>query len=158
MTLVGSIALAVSIVSGIGFLWLLLKPKKRMGFENCKKIYSDIKAKKILTVKEKPMYYDLVKACPSDLIVLCQVSFNSMITTRNIARRNEFNRASCDYCLCDKDFNPVLVVELDDRSHLYHKERDIKRDTLLNSAGIPVIRFTERPSISELRRVIKSAI
>ncbi len=158
MTLVGSVFLTVSIVSGLILLWLMFKPKKRIGFENCKKIYADVKAKKILTVKERPMYYDLVKACPSDLIVLCQVSFNSMITTRNIARRNEFNRASCDYCLCDKDFNPVLVLELDDRSHLYHKERDIKRDTLLNSAGIPVIRFAERPSISELKKAIRNAI
>ncbi|MCP0917757.1 DUF2726 domain-containing protein [Acinetobacter indicus] len=158
MTLLGSIALTVSIVSAVLFLWLVFKPKKRIGFENAKKLYADIQVKKILTVKEKPMYFDLVKACPAHLIVLCQVSFNSMITTRNIARRNEFNRASCDYCLCDKDFNPVLVLELDDRSHLYHKERDIKRDTLLNSAGIPVIRFTERPSINELKKVIKSAI
>lgn len=158
MTLLSSCALTVSIVSTVLFLWLVFKPKSRIGFENSKKLHADIKVKKILTVKEQPMYFDLVKACPAHLIVLCQVSFNSMITTRNIARRNEFNRASCDYCLCDKDFNPVLVLELDDRSHLYHRERDIKRDTLLNSAGIPVIRFKERPSISELKKVIKSAI
>lgn len=158
MTLHNYGALIICIVSTVLLFWLFLKPKKRIGFENSSKLHVDIKAKKILTIKEKPMYFDLVKACPSHLIVLCQVSFNSMITTRNIARRNEFNRASCDYCLCDKDFNPVLVLELDDRSHLYHKERDIKRDTLLNSAGIPVIRFTERPSINELKKAIKNAI
>jgi very-short-patch-repair endonuclease len=153
-----SIALMIAIVTTLMFLCMVFKPKKRVGFENSKKLYSDIKRKKILTVNEKPVYFDLVKACPSHLIVLCQVSFNSMITTRNIARRNEFNRAACDYCLCDKDFNPVLIIELDDRSHLYNKERDLKRDTLLNSAGIPVIRFSTRPSISDLKKAIKNAI
>lgn len=158
MSDISSIALFVAIVTTLALLWCIFKPKERVGFDNSKRLYSDIKRKKILTVNEKPVYFDLVKACPSHLIVLCQVSFNSMITTRNIARRNEFNRAACDYCLCDKDFNPVLIIELDDRSHLYNKERDFKRDTLLNSAGIPVVRFASRPSISELKKVIKNAI
>lgn len=158
MSDISSIALMVAIATTLILLWSIFKPKKRIGFENSKKLYSDIQRKKILTVNEKPVYYDLLKACPSHLIVLCQVSFNSMITTRNIARRNEFNRASCDYCLCDKDFNPVLIIELDDRSHIYNKERDFKRDTLLNSAGIPVVRFSSRPSISQLKKVIRNAI
>lgn len=158
MSNISSIALIVAIATTLILLWSILLPKKRIGFENSKKLYSDIKRKKILTVNEKPVYFDLVKACPSHLIVLCQVSFNSMITTRNIARRNEFNRAACDYCLCDKDFNPVLIIELDDRSHIYNKERDFKRDTLLNSAGIPVVRFSTRPSIGELKKAIRNAI
>lgn len=49
-----------------------------------------------------------------------------------------------DFVICDNDtFQPLLVVELDDRSHFSEdaKKRDQEKDEALRFAGIPIVRF-----------------
>ncbi|HFG7030379.1 TPA: DUF2726 domain-containing protein [Acinetobacter baumannii] len=153
----GSVALVIAIVSTILLVYLCLFSKKKPGFENTRKRFREIQIKKVLNENEVPLYFDIAKAFPSH-IVLCQVSFNALITTRELGLRNRFNRNMADYVLVDKEFNPVCVIELDDRSHLYTKDKDLQRDTFLNSAGIPVLRFYGRPTYRELKKTIKQAI
>lgn len=47
-----------------------------------------------------------------------------------------------DFVLCDSDFIPVVVVELDDPSHLNkpNRENDLLKDVVLESINIPLIR------------------
>jgi len=92
-----------------------------------------------------------MKAFPSNM-VLPQVSMNSIITTKEIKVRNAFSRRSVDFVYIDDGFMPILIVELDDRSHKYRIDDDKKRDTLINSADIPVLRFSVIPTLKDLRK------
>ena len=152
-----------SIFLVIGLLCLFLifyRPRPKRGFDNnTGKLYEDISLKKVLSHNELPMYHQLCQAFPKH-IILCQVSFSAVLNTKNIATRNKFSRRMIDFCLVNREFTPLACVEYDDRSHKYGNkpEDDKKRDTLLNSAGIPVFRFTEVPSILELRLLMRNYV
>ena len=47
-----------------------------------------------------------------------------------------------DFVLCDSDFIPVVVIELDDPSHLNkpNRENDLLKDVVLESINLPLIR------------------
>lgn len=47
-----------------------------------------------------------------------------------------------DFVLCDSDFIPVVVIELDDPSHLNkpNRENDLLKDVVLESISLPLIR------------------
>ena len=110
---------------------------------------------KILSKDERKMYELLVKAIP-DHIVLCQVSFNAFIKCNEISLRNRFNRSMCDFMVVDFEFNPLVCIELDDRSHKKMFERDKFRDDLLGAATIPTERFYGIPEdAKEIKKRIK---
>ncbi|MCX7220399.1 MAG: hypothetical protein NTY70_16170 [Burkholderiales bacterium] len=56
-----------------------------------------IKAKIPLTKNEQPMFFRLVEAFP-DQIVLAQVAFSALVTTKERAARNTFDRKSGRLC------------------------------------------------------------
>lgn len=110
---------------------------------------------KILSRDERKMYELLVKAIPNH-IVLCQVSFNAFIKCNEISLRNRFNRSMCDFMVVDMEFNPLVCVELDDRSHKKMVDRDKFRDDLLVAATIPTERFYGIPKdAKEIKRRLK---
>ncbi|WP_246891687.1 DUF559 domain-containing protein [Acinetobacter baumannii] len=49
-------------------------------------------------------------------------------------------------------------MELDGHYHKYTQDKDKRRDELLKSAGIPVIRFKEIPDIKVIRKTISRYI
>lgn len=124
---------------------------RKSGFENSGKRIPGLRSRRVLTESEVEMYSLLTKAFPNKK-VLPQVSMNSIITTQEIKVRNSFSRRSVDFVYVDAQFMPILIVELDDRSHKYRVDDDKKRDTLINSANIPVLRFSVIPSLKELRK------
>lgn len=68
-----------------------------------------------------------------------------------------------DFLLCDPDSTePLLVIELDDRSHqtARSKERDRHKDAVLKAAGIPILRVRAQQAYStdELRQQIDALI
>jgi very-short-patch-repair endonuclease len=62
------------------------------------------------------------------------------------------NGKSVDYVLCDKQtLKPVYAVELDDYTHSYsdRQERDQEVERMLQSAGIPLVRFGEYKTLTK---------
>ena len=89
----------------------------------------------LLTLREiKPEKYEVVP----------QVALNSVIEKKtNTTYRNELFRV-CDYCFVDKQtFEPLLLVELNDRSHLREDRqyRDAKVAAICEAAKIPLVTF-----------------
>lgn len=113
------------------------------------------RAKRVMSAPEQVAFHRLVKALPGRH-VLPQVSFSRFLATAD--GRGAFNAVRqkvADFAICGPDFSVISVVELDDSTH--SKERDDRRDEILQSAGIQVVRWhvkripTEEEIAKELR-------
>lgn len=66
-----------------------------------------------------------------------------------------FNSAHADFVIVDSDDYPILVVEVDGKSHdkLVQKKRDALKDSILSKANIPLVRlklgFLDRAQIQD---------
>jgi hypothetical protein len=113
---------------------------------------------KPLSSPEQVLYWRLKEAMP-ECVVLGQVSFSRFMqpdASSQSVRRGLFNAISqktTDFLVCLPDFTVVAAVELDDRSHV--AEKDVRRDAIFESAGIPIVRVRadDIPSSDELRAV-----
>lgn len=100
---------------------------------------------------------------PSKYEVLPQVALFSVIDkVTNASYRNELFR-TCDYCFVDRDtFEPLLLVELNDRSHLRadRQQRDAKVAAICSAARIPLVTFWMDGDLSygTVRRTVLKAI
>lgn len=115
-----------------------------------KKGTGKIFAKELLTKNEQPMYFRLVEALPEH-VVLAQVSFSALLTTRDMTARNRFDRKIADFVICTKAFKVIAAIELDDSSHNGRESKDAERDQLLTNAGYRVLRYKRVPDIDKLR-------
>lgn len=109
-----------------------------------------MKPKRVMTPNEQAMYWRLRETFP-DAVVLAQVAFSALITTKAQHDRNRFDRKIADFVLCDRGMNVQAVIELDDSSHRGREADDAKRAALLTSAGYRVLRFPRVPDIAALR-------
>lgn len=107
-----------------------------------------------LTKNEQPMYFRLKEALP-DHEVLAQVAFSALLTARNTATRNSFDRKVADFVICTKAFEVVAVVELDDKSHKGKEAADAARDQMLTEAGYRVLRYPMTPNVEKVRNDIQ---
>lgn len=107
--------------------------------------------KEPLTRHEQAMYNRLRQSMP-DLIVLAQVSFGALLTAKSYAIRNTFDRKIADFVICDKAFQVLAVIELDDSSHKGKEAQDAKRDEMLKQAGYRVMRYKRIPDIEQARK------
>lgn len=103
-----------------------------------------------LTEREQAMHNRLTQSLP-ELAVLAQVSFSALLTARKYAVRNTFDRKVADFVVCDKAFQVLAIVELDDSSHKKREQQDASRDTLLTDAGYRVLRYANVPNIERLK-------
>lgn len=108
------------------------------------------KRKRLMTEREQAMHNRLTQALP-DLVVLAQVSFGALLTAQAYAVRNTFDRKIADFVVCDRAFQVLAVIELDDASHKDKAEKDNARDALLTSAGYRVLRYANIPDIDRVR-------
>ena len=109
--------------------------------------------KRIITAYECRMYVRLKEAFPQ-YHVLAQVAFNALITSHNLKIRNQFNRKVTDFVLLNESLQVLVIIELDDPTHLYKVEEDKFRDHMLHEAGYRVLRYTEIPSVRQLHKDI----
>ncbi|OTG69143.1 hypothetical protein B9T25_00635 [Acinetobacter sp. ANC 4470] len=114
-----------------------------------KKFYS----KRVITAYECRMYVRLKEAFPQ-YHVLAQVAFSALITSHNLKIRNQFNRKVTDFVLLNESLQVLVIIELDDPTHLYKVEEDKFRDHMLHEAGYRVLRYTEIPSVRQLQKDI----
>jgi len=138
------LAVAVSIAAAV-----LKGPRRRAS--------GDIRAKKLLTEREQPMYFRLRQAFPDDL-VLSQVAFSALLTAKDQPTRSMFNRKVADFVVATKAFEVLAVIELDDSSHKGREVQDSKRDSLLERAGYRVLRFKNVPNVDEVQRAVRPPI
>lgn len=117
----------------------------------------DVRARKLLTDREQPMFHRLQQAFPND-IVLSQVAFSALLTAKGLPTRATFNRKVVDFVLVTKAFEVVAVIELDDASHRGREEHDSRRDSLLERAGYRVLRFKHVPDVDVVQRVVRPPI
>ncbi len=115
-----------------------------------------IRARKLLTEREQPMYFRLRQAFPDD-VVLSQVAFSALLTAKDMPTRAKFNRKVADFVVATKAFEVLAVIELDDGSHRDREVQDSKRDALLERAGYRVLRFKQVPDADVLRQALASA-
>nr|WP_227591538.1 MULTISPECIES: DUF2726 domain-containing protein [Acinetobacter] len=113
--------------------------------------------KRVITDFEYKMFIRLNEAFPQ-YHVLAQVAFSSLMTSDNYKIRRQFNRKVTDFVLLDQQLNVVVIIELDDPSHIGKELEDSKRDAMLNEAGYIVLRYTDVPSIRHLRKDIAYAV
>ena len=109
--------------------------------------------KRIITAYESRMYIRLKEAFPQ-YHVLAQVAFSALITSHNLKIRNKFNRKVTDFVLLNESLQVLVIIELDDPSHIGKEQEDAERDAMLNEAGYQVYRYTDIPSADRLRRDI----
>lgn len=138
------LAVAVSIAAAV-----LKGPRRRAS--------GDIRAKKLLTEREQPMYFRLRQAFP-DEVVLSQVAFSALLTAKDQPTRSMFNRKVADFVVATKAFEVLAVIELDDSSHRGREVQDSKRDSLLERAGYRVLRFKNLPNVDEVQRAVRPPI
>lgn len=110
---------------------------------------------------EKKFYYQLVKAFPQ-YHILAQVQLSRVI--RPPKNRYEYKwlnkiwRMSLDYVILDSHLDTLVVIELDDRSHLTQRrmEADERKNKALKSAGVRLIRIktNNMPSLDELKYLV----
>ena len=118
------------------------------------------KKKNFLTYAEKnflSMLYELKKY---DLIIVPQVNLATIIQkTGEFQYQNELYR-NIDFGIFDKNYNILLLIELNDKTHQQYKrrERDIKVKEIIKQANIKLITFyTDKPNKPDyvIKRIIK---
>ena len=122
-----------------------------------------IQARPIMTANETEFFHRLQKALPSHH-VFPQVSFAAFMTDdgklTGKARwsvRARFDRKIADFLICDREtFTVLAIVELDDRTHNAHADR--QRDTITEAAGYVTVRFPSkpRPTVGEIAALFAS--
>ncbi len=147
--------IVVIVVGGLFFMSQMKKGGGTAAEPAQGKATGNVWPKYILTKREQPMFFRLKESLP-DHVVLTQVSFNALIGANSQADRNTFNRKMADFVVCNKAFEVLAVIELDDSTHNGQEERDNKRDELLKKAGYNVLRYKQVPNIDEVKRDIAS--
>ena len=104
----------------------------------------------VITSFESQMFLRLKQAFPH-YHVLAQVAFSALITSEHYNIRSKFNRKVTDFVILDQQMQVIAVVELDDPSHIGKELEDQKRDRMLKEAGYRVQRYTQIPSIKQLK-------
>lgn len=140
--------LIILVISILGFLVFTLNGKGNSP-KNAKGKSTPIKPKRPLTMNEQPTYSRLVENLPN-CFVLAQVSLQAILSTSGQATRNRFNRKIADFVVCDKAWNVLAVVELDDSSHKGKEAADAERDAIISEAGYKVIRYARTPSAEQI--------
>lgn len=118
---------------------LLYKPKEKI------RLNSKYERKaNMLTKPEYDFLHVLRGISPEKYEVVPQVALVNVIDKKtNTSYRNELFRV-CDYCFVDRNtFEPLLLVELNDRSHLRadRQERDAKIAAICADAKLPLVTF-----------------
>lgn len=120
----------------------------------------------LLTKAEHEFFKALQQILEDKFFVFPQVRYDSLLGIKSgqtywgrRAYRSRVDRKSADFVICDKQkIEPLLVIELDDNSHNYHKrqERDEFIDDILKSANLRILHI--KTSYSYNNDVIKKII
>lgn len=113
----------------------------------------------IMTPNELEFFWRISKAVP-DAFVFPQVAMSALMAPsessgkKRMAAFRTISQKRVDWVIYTQEMVLVCIVELDDQTH--NPENDALRDALLDSAGIPTVRWDSRkkPLIGEIRKTL----
>jgi hypothetical protein len=131
-----------------------------------KKHFPYVKRYYLMTKAELSFYRELESRVKNDYYIVPQVLLSRLVEVEKQevlwkTYNNKINKKSVDFVLFSKPyFNPVLVIELDDRSHNRYdrKTRDDFVDEVLKSVNIPIVHVKNsyKYDIENFLSIIKS--
>ena len=101
--------------------------------------------KRFLSKSEKKFYYFLTQfELEKNIKIIPQINLSSIIHKPNATYRNELHSRNIDFGIFDKNFNLLLLIEFNDKSHDKQKtkERDYKVQKICKIAKIDLIPTT----------------
>ncbi|QKY10820.1 DUF2726 domain-containing protein [Janthinobacterium lividum] len=116
-----------------------------------------LERKPVMTAREQQMYHLLQTALP-ECTVLAQVAFSALVTAKEWANRNRFDRKVADFVLCNKQLRVIAIIELDDSSHASRERQDKERDAMLRLAGYVTLRYANFPTQQALRADVEQLL
>lgn len=113
----------------------------------------------LLTDNEQGLFWRLQEAVGRELLVAPQVVFGAFLKVKGTAlvdktkARNAVAHNRGDFLVCNRDFEVVALVELDDSTHDKKEQKalDKRRDELMKAVGVKAIRYRNLPEISKIR-------
>ena len=125
--------------------------------------YKSKPKKPILTAAEKN-FYDHFKCCiPEGLLIGLKVRLFDIVNVDPKRDKKIYHSVimmHADFVLFDRNtLQTLLVIELDDRSHLGHKSVDKIKDYILKANGVPILRIkcARKYNKNQLYNLIKKA-
>jgi hypothetical protein len=106
--------------------------------------------KKLLTEAERKMYLKLQEIVGNRYLLQTQVNLASVVDKMIYGYQNELFR-NIDFGIFDKNYKLIVLIEINDRSHLDPKrrERDDKVHRICKNANIPLITFWTSREVKE---------
>lgn len=119
------------------------------------------RARTPLAAAERAAYHRLVDALP-ELVVLAQMPLTGFLRVRKGQNWHEWHdriaRSTVDFLVCEKDFDVVMAIELDDPARERPgRARDIATKTrALTAAGITLVRWRAAalPDVATIRSIV----
>jgi Protein of unknown function (DUF2726) len=116
----------------------------------------------LLSQGERAFWLPLLSAVQNRYLVFCKVRLGDIVHYPDrFGERRWFKKISAyhlDFVLCDPITTaPLMVIELDDRSHSSRRSRDEFKDQVLQGAGIPIYRVRAQQAYDpiELKETIQ---
>lgn len=127
------------------FVFLHLKNKKFNFNQNIYLPY--IKKDYLMTKAEMSFFRVLESVIESEYYIVPQLTISKIVLTTAKGKNyysylSKINKKTVDFVLFDKkSFSPVMVIELDDNSHLEErrKQRDLFVDNVMKEIGLEII-------------------
>ncbi|ATO19308.1 hypothetical protein BS636_06370 [Acinetobacter sp. LoGeW2-3] len=112
---------------------------------------SVLKQRAIFNLNQQLTYTRLKEILPES-IILAQVSYDALLTTKFFRTRNKYRNLIADFVVLDQDHLVVAIVAVDDPMVLKRPQQAQYQDALLSMAGYRVIRYEDIPEYHHLRR------
>lgn len=121
-----------------------------------------VEAKRILSRSERAFYFTLRSAVEQDYLIFPQVPVRSVLKRKGKVPSEHYGMLEngiADFVLVHPKFlGPMLVIELDDSSHMQAdaRQRDARKSDLFKWAGVPLLRVAvgSQWSVGQLRTQI----
>ena len=118
-------------------------------------------ATSLMNDNEQIFFKQLLNIFKNKYYIFPQVCLMAYINTLSIETKQELYRFP-DFLICDKKFQPIIVLELNGESHKqqYTKLRDKSVKSILQSCKIPLLQFKNNKQYEDkkLKEIIESEI
>jgi len=138
--------IALSILSVLILLVFGLRYRKRIDQHSD----SALKQRALLNYNEQIIYQRLTQILPQH-IILSNVSYRSLLTSKYSHTRAKFNNMTADFVILNSQFQAIAIISRSDSVFNQHRE-DRYEDALLEMAGYRVIRYAGVPDLKRLSR------
>lgn len=162
--------LIAALIVGGALYWVFKRLKKE---ERLIREKGEYELREFITGNEKDCFNHLKKLFP-EYHICPQVSMGALLNPRNqdgvdsnseearsryMILRNKITSKVVDFVFIDKNFIPVFIIELDDKSHDNKLEQDAQRDLNFRLAGLDTVRFRREsgkfPTRKEIEKMLK---